>query len=172
MRALLDARLRDAGVGGGHTVPTSINADHMHFAKLRLDYALAGPGFADDLADGCAKGPRATVLRDDVTTRLSDHFPLHVSFGAPSDSPGASMSASRTDGPGSRLGSLSPAIRRAARKQRAEPGRAARKQRADPGHREADRVRRSKRAARTHFEGTSQTRDARAMRLGASRRAP
>ena len=161
MRALLDARLADAGVGGGHTVPTSINADHMHFAKLRLDYALAGPGFADDLADGCAKGPRATVLRDDVTTRLSDHFPLHVSFGAPSDSPGASMSASRTDGPGSRLGSLSPAIRRAARKQRA-----------DPGHREADRVRRSKRAARTHFEGTSQTRDARAMRLGASRRAP
>lgn len=160
MRALLDARLSDAGVGGGHTVPTSINADHMHFAKLRLDYALAGPGFADDLADGCAKGPRATVLRDDVTTRLSDHFPLHVSFGAPSDSPGASLSASRADGQGSRRGRLSPAVRGAARKQRADPSRP------------ADRTRRGKRAARTHFEGGSQTRDARAMQLGASRRAP
>jgi len=83
MQVLLDAPLRDVGSGGGHSVPTSINADHMHFATLRLDYCLVNEpmlqscgGQRDDL--------RATLVRDQRTEKLSDHYPLAVGFHAPS----------------------------------------------------------------------------------------
>ena len=57
MKVLLDAPLTDIGAvysgrdlassGSQITVPTSINADHMHFAQLRLDYALASKGLIE-----------------------------------------------------------------------------------------------------------------------------
>jgi len=56
MQLLLDAPLVDVGVGGGHSVPTAINADHMHFARLRLDYCLASQGLVEAAADACTLG--------------------------------------------------------------------------------------------------------------------
>ena len=79
MAALLDgsAALIDvAPPRGSCTVPTAINADKMHFARLRLDYALASPS----LARGACAPPRATVLNDTITNTLSDHLPLAVTF--------------------------------------------------------------------------------------------
>ena len=73
-------------------VPTSINADHMHFAQLRLDYALASKGLIEAseasacpaaAAGGAAAGNHAlhaAPLRDERTNALSDHFPLLVTF--------------------------------------------------------------------------------------------
>ena len=98
MKVLLDAPLTDIGAvysgrdlassGSQITVPTSINADHMHFAQLRLDYALASKGLieASEAAAACAKDAakegalHAAPLRDDRTNSLSDHFPLLVTF--------------------------------------------------------------------------------------------
>ena len=83
MQVLLDIPLRDLGASGGHSVPTSINADHMHFATLRLDYCLVN----DHLLDSCGghdKGSvHATLLRNERTDILSDHFPLEVTFKVP-----------------------------------------------------------------------------------------
>ena len=99
MKVLLDAPLTDIGAvysgrdlassGSQITVPTSINADHMHFAQLRLDYALASKGLieASEAAAACNGGGaaakaalHAAPLRDDRTNSLSDHFPLLVTF--------------------------------------------------------------------------------------------
>ena len=114
MDVLLDAPLIDVGAGGGHSVPTSVNADHMHFATLRLDYCLvsrdliaaaqahsqevscapeasAPHGTGEPVAGGSGRGigrPRgvmATLVRDDRTNALSDHFPLEILFHGPSD---------------------------------------------------------------------------------------
>jgi len=78
MAALLDAAaLVDvAPPRGACTVPTAINADKMHFARLRLDYALA----SQPLIRGSCAPPRAVVLNDSVTQRLSDHLPLQLTF--------------------------------------------------------------------------------------------
>ena len=84
MQVLLDAPLRDVGVGSGHSVPTSINADHMHFATLRLDYCLVN----DQLLRSCGGQRdelRASLLHDERTESLSDHYPLEVHFHAPPD---------------------------------------------------------------------------------------
>jgi endonuclease/exonuclease/phosphatase family metal-dependent hydrolase len=84
MQVLLDAPLRDVGVGSGHSVPTSINADHMHFATLRLDYCLVN----DQLLRSCGGQRdelRASLLHDERTDSLSDHYPLEVHFHAPPD---------------------------------------------------------------------------------------
>ena len=70
MQELLDGGLTDLGDGTGHTVPTAINADHMHFAKLRLDYALAN----DALVAWCDVS--SELVRDAETGHLSDHYPL------------------------------------------------------------------------------------------------
>ena len=89
-------------------MPTGINADHMHFAMLRLDYCLvsaallegsgagagSGAAAACRAADGGGKGgagalssalsrrrgASAKLLRDERTNSLSDHFPLEVEF--------------------------------------------------------------------------------------------
>ena len=87
MQLLLDGPLTDVGAAAGHSVPTKINADHMHFATLRLDYCLASdallepPGcHASERTPGGARptlarsGVHASLLRDERTTRLSDHF--------------------------------------------------------------------------------------------------
>ena len=100
MQVLLDAPLTDLGAGSGYTVPTSINADRMHFAKLRLDYCLASHALLAAKADtatpaGCEDGiatshplpledvrrkqrtsASAHVVRSAATNTLSDHFPL------------------------------------------------------------------------------------------------
>lgn len=86
MQVLLDAPLRDVGEGGGHSVPTKINADHMHFASLRLDYCLVSEavvarGVACGVGgDGRTSHVRARLVRDERTDTLSDHFPLEVNF--------------------------------------------------------------------------------------------
>ena len=81
MQTLLDAGLHDVGAGSGNSVPTDINADHMHFAQLRLDYCLVNARLLS--ACGQKHKPRARILRTNETTRLSDHFPLAVTFGVP-----------------------------------------------------------------------------------------
>ena len=62
MQVLLDAPLTDVGAKSGHSVPTSINADKMHFATLRLDYCLVSSdllAISDGSAEGGAVGRRA-----------------------------------------------------------------------------------------------------------------
>lgn len=80
IKVLLDAPLVDVGAeGGGYSVPTSINADHMHFASLRLDYCLVN----EELLQPCSKDRRrvrARLVRDERTDVLSDHYPLEASF--------------------------------------------------------------------------------------------
>ena len=77
MQALLDGPLYDVGANGGHTVPTALNADRMHFTKLRLDYCLVN----EPLLDHCG-GQRgqltSCVVRDNKSSNLSDHFPLLI----------------------------------------------------------------------------------------------
>ena len=55
-----------------HSVPTRANADFMHAAAMRLDYALLN----GVLAARCAA--HARLVRDEETDRLSDHYPLVV----------------------------------------------------------------------------------------------
>ncbi len=88
MQELLDGGLTDLGDGTGHTVPTAINADHMHFAKLRLDYALANARMLEGCggkgaSSGKGRAVRAAILRDKRATELSDHFPLDLAFEVP-----------------------------------------------------------------------------------------
>jgi endonuclease/exonuclease/phosphatase family metal-dependent hydrolase len=91
MQVLLDAPLHDIGAGGGHSVPTAINADKMHFASLRLDYCLVSDGLIEAGVCPPDKGwrkkkqqrrqrPTATLLLDEKYGALSDHFPLEVRF--------------------------------------------------------------------------------------------
>ena len=51
-------------------MPTELNADAMHAAAMRLDYALLNRA----VARRCAVG--SWLVRDDATERLSDHYPL------------------------------------------------------------------------------------------------
>ena len=53
-----------------HSVPTMINADSMHAAPMRLDYALVN----DALLSRCHLNCR--LVRDRETETLSDHYPL------------------------------------------------------------------------------------------------
>ena len=53
-----------------HSVPTLINADSMHAAAMRLDYAMVSAG----LSKRCAV--RSVLARDAETELLSDHYPL------------------------------------------------------------------------------------------------
>lgn len=90
MQLLLDGPLTDVGARTGHSVPTGINADKMHFATLRLDYCLVSAAVLDASAcrlqgadHGRRAGVRAVLLRDERTNALSDHFPLEVTFVQP-----------------------------------------------------------------------------------------
>ena len=80
MQVLLEAPLTDIGAtDGGYSVPTTINADKMHFATLRLDYCLVN----EALLAQCSARRRqvkARLVRDARTDALSDHFPLEVVF--------------------------------------------------------------------------------------------
>ena len=86
MKVLLDSPLVDVGADGGYSVPTSINADHMHFATLRLDYCLVN----EALLSRCSnerRRVRARLVRDGRTDMLSDHYPLEARFySLPTDS--------------------------------------------------------------------------------------
>ena len=62
--------LADAVGQSNHSVPTLINADAMHAAAMRLDYALVNR----PLAEHCAI--RSWLARDAETELLSDHYPL------------------------------------------------------------------------------------------------
>lgn len=55
----------------GYTVPTAANEDEAHFQRLRLDYV-----FLTERLSSQANG--FSVLRDDITKRLSDHYPVMV----------------------------------------------------------------------------------------------
>ena len=91
MQLLLDAPLLDVGAAAGYSVPTAVNADKMHFSKLRLDYCLVSLAVIKaTAAAGICRGSatrrsrrhrvRAALLRDELTNTLSDHFPLEVAF--------------------------------------------------------------------------------------------
>ena len=69
VQKLLDAGLVD--VGDGYTTPTPVNVDKYHLAPLRLDYVLVSP-------DLVSKVQNFAVVRDAVTERMSDHFPVMV----------------------------------------------------------------------------------------------
>mmetsp|Transcript_43214 Transcript_43214/g.90227 ORF Transcript_43214/g.90227 Transcript_43214/m.90227 type:complete len:406 (+) Transcript_43214:197-1414(+) len=76
MQTLLDTPLWDVGNASGHTVPTDVNADAMHFAQLRLDYCLVN----SHVLGTCAPAPSVHVLRLNRTQALSDHFPIEISM--------------------------------------------------------------------------------------------
>jgi endonuclease/exonuclease/phosphatase family metal-dependent hydrolase len=59
-----------------HTVPTAVNTDKMHAARMRLDYMLANAAFAK-----LATPVRA--LHGDAVDRLSDHYPIECSLARP-----------------------------------------------------------------------------------------
>ncbi|KAG8464203.1 hypothetical protein KFE25_003266 [Diacronema lutheri] len=95
MQRLLDAPLRDLGAltnGGAYTVPTSLNADAMHFVQMRLDFCLINQRLAALCrAHEPAAGPHGNATRagcwaqavvSDETSHLSDHFPLDVRLNA------------------------------------------------------------------------------------------
>lgn len=56
-----------------HTVPTTYNKDADHFTKLRLDYI-----FISNSLKNFAQ--QASVIRDQETNDISDHFPVTVLF--------------------------------------------------------------------------------------------
>lgn len=108
MQTLLDAPLVDLGArthAGAYTVPTRVNADHMHFMQMRLDYCL----ISADLSASCRAAeppvaPHGNVTRGgcwahavvtEETEQLSDHFPLDVQLVVPQ--PGTSQ-ALESDG--------------------------------------------------------------------------
>mmetsp|Transcript_798 Transcript_798/g.2196 ORF Transcript_798/g.2196 Transcript_798/m.2196 type:complete len:506 (+) Transcript_798:88-1605(+) len=110
MQVLLDAPLLDLGAltkAGAHTAPTRVNADHMHFKQLRLDYALVSDSLRSACrsreqfarssstppAEGAPNGHggaeldtllcSARVVVSEETEQLSDHFPLDVWLAVP-----------------------------------------------------------------------------------------
>jgi endonuclease/exonuclease/phosphatase family metal-dependent hydrolase len=98
MQLLLDVPLTDLGARSGsaaHTVPTRLAADHMHFARMRLDFCLVGQHVARACDEGARRGRQggaveaaqgacaATVLITPETEQLSDHFPLEVAIWVP-----------------------------------------------------------------------------------------
>jgi endonuclease/exonuclease/phosphatase family metal-dependent hydrolase len=78
MQRLLDAGLTDLGaaVEERHAVPTAVNADKMHAARMRLDYMLANAALAP------AAGP-ARPLHTADTDRLSGHYPIECVLRTP-----------------------------------------------------------------------------------------
>lgn len=91
MQRLLDAPLLDLGArthAGAHTVPTRVNADRMHFTRMRLDFCLlsaalgrscrAGEPAAAPHSNATRAGCWAHAVVSDETEQLSDHFPLDV----------------------------------------------------------------------------------------------
>lgn len=67
---LLDA-VRMCSKGNLHTVPTPMNEDKAHFGKLRLDYIFV-------TKETFSKVRNASVIRDDLTDSLSDHYPVMI----------------------------------------------------------------------------------------------
>ena len=59
-----------------HTVPTMLQLDYMHAARMRLDYILGNPAFQKQF------GPctRAHTVQSACTEILSDHLPVVLTF--------------------------------------------------------------------------------------------
>lgn len=77
MTALAGAGLVDMAHARGTsewTVPTPSNMDVFHAGRLRLDYALANAELAPSVTS-------VRVERNDLTDRISDHYPLVVMLG-------------------------------------------------------------------------------------------
>jgi len=81
MQTLLNGSLHDIGANGGETVPTSLNADKMHFTQLRLDYCLVNEALLNSCG-GQHSIARAVVVRTQDAASLSDHYPLEITFRA------------------------------------------------------------------------------------------
>ncbi|MEF2245243.1 endonuclease/exonuclease/phosphatase family protein [Paenibacillus sp. IITD108] len=71
MQILLDSGLTDVGTSHGfqHSVPTQMNEDAMHAAKLRLDYVLINKALLQ-------RNPAASICYDQETDLISDHYPI------------------------------------------------------------------------------------------------
>ncbi|KAJ3175290.1 hypothetical protein HDU87_006372 [Geranomyces variabilis] len=72
VEALEACGLVDLGKGGSfdYSVPTRLEVDAMHGAKMRLDYAFATAELA----------AKANVVRNSETDWLSDHYPLQITL--------------------------------------------------------------------------------------------
>ena len=55
------------------TVPTDCNADENHAFKARLDYVFVTANLVPYIVS-------ASVIKDVLTNKASDHFPLTVDF--------------------------------------------------------------------------------------------
>jgi len=75
MQILLDSGLTDVGTSPGfqHSVPTQMNEDAMHAAKLRLDYVLVNQVLLQ-------QNPAASICYDQETDLISDHYPIVCSW--------------------------------------------------------------------------------------------
>jgi endonuclease/exonuclease/phosphatase family metal-dependent hydrolase len=75
MQRLLDAGLCDPGslAADQHTVPTIVNQDHAHAARMRLDYILVNAALL-------ARRPRVRVLHTEQVQSLSDHYPVECTW--------------------------------------------------------------------------------------------
>jgi endonuclease/exonuclease/phosphatase family metal-dependent hydrolase len=71
MQILLEAGLLDLcnEKNAGYTVPTPLNTDEAHIAKMRLDYILVNKAFE-------RFRPRVKILRNKELEILSDHYPV------------------------------------------------------------------------------------------------
>ncbi|MDF2658012.1 MAG: hypothetical protein K0Q94_803 [Paenibacillus sp.] len=75
MQILLDAGLSDTGHGADFqfSVPTSMNRDQMHAARMRLDYVLVNDALRK-------KHPVSSIIRDEKVEELSDHCPVRCEW--------------------------------------------------------------------------------------------
>jgi endonuclease/exonuclease/phosphatase family metal-dependent hydrolase len=60
------------GLADAFTVPTPVNTDFMHATALKLDYILGNDGAQAAVLEG------TVPLKDDVTSGLSDHYPVKL----------------------------------------------------------------------------------------------
>lgn len=77
MQILMDSGLHDLGPLGAaaFTVPTPLNQDPMHVARMRLDYFMANTAML-------RLTPRASIIHDRGVEMLSDHYPIECEIGA------------------------------------------------------------------------------------------
>ena len=75
MRRLLAVGLHDPGaaVAGDYTVPTPVNDDTTHAARMRLDYVLVNAALL-------AHAPTVRTLRGREVDALSDHYPVECTW--------------------------------------------------------------------------------------------
>ena len=73
----------DTGTSNDYTVPTPVNTDFMHAAKLRLDYIFCSNTFYLNNNDKRSHDDvmiHSIVHKNNVVEKLSDHYPISISL--------------------------------------------------------------------------------------------